>query len=86
MKNSIDQSNKSDTKIRIKTTVKVKDYKSKKVIEYTLVPDGESDISKGKIASTSPVGKGLLGRKENDIVEIKVPAGIVKYKIIKILK
>ena len=44
----------------------------------------EADYSQGKISVTSPIGKGLLGHKKNEIVEIEVPAGILKYKILKI--
>jgi len=53
-------------------------------LQYTLVSELESDYSQGKISVTSPIGKGLLGHKKNETVEIEVPAGILKYKILKI--
>jgi transcription elongation factor GreA len=66
------------------TTVTLKDLHDGEKICYALVSEPEADISIDKISVDSPVGKGLLGHKENDIIEIKVPAGILKYKIIKI--
>ncbi len=44
----------------------------------------ESDYEQGKIAVTSPVGKGLLHHKINEVVEIKIPAGVLKYKVLEI--
>jgi len=67
-------------------TVTLKDMSSGETIEYTLVSDLEADFAEGKISSSSPVGKGLLGHKKNEIVEINVPAGVLKYKIIKITR
>lgn len=68
----------------IGATVKLKDMDTKEELEYTLVSELEADYAQGKISVTSPVGLGLLGSKENEIVEIKIPAGTLKYKIIKI--
>jgi len=69
---------------RIGATVKLKDLGSGEELQYTLVSEVETDYSEGKISISSPVGKGLLGHKENEMVEIKVPAGILRYKILKI--
>ena len=65
-------------------TVKMKDLDSGEELQYTLVSELEADYSQGKISVDSPIGKGLLGHKKNEIVEIEVPAGILKYKILKI--
>ncbi len=78
-----------DTKISkdealIWATVKMKDMDSGEELQYTLVSELEADYSQGKISVASPIGKGLLGHKKNEIVEIEVPAGILKYKILKI--
>lgn len=67
-------------------TVTLKDMDSEEKIEYTLVSELEGDIANSKISVASPVGKGLLGHKKNDIVEIQVPAGTLKYKIISITR
>ena len=68
----------------IGATVKLKDIDSGEEMEYTLVSELESDYAEGKISVTSPVGKGLLGHKKNETVNIEVPAGTLKYKILKI--
>jgi len=64
--------------------VKLKDMESGEELEYTLVSEAAADFSQNKISVTSPVGKGLLGHKKNETVQIKVPAGVLKYKILKI--
>ncbi|MDD5097179.1 MAG: transcription elongation factor GreA [Candidatus Omnitrophica bacterium] len=70
--------------VLIGAMVKLKDMDTDEQLEYTLVSELEADYAQGKISITSPVGQGLLGHKENEIVEIKIPAGALKYKIIKI--
>lgn len=73
----------SDT-VLVGATVKLKDVNSGKDIQYTLVSELEANFSQGKISVTSPIGKGLLRHKKNDVVEIKIPAGVLKYKILNI--
>ena len=70
--------------VLIGATVKLLDMDTAEEMEYTLVSELEADYNQGKISVTSPVGKGLLGHKENETVEINIPAGILKYKIVKI--
>ena len=70
--------------ICIGCTVKLGDLKSGETFEYTLVSDIEADIDEDLISVESPVGKGLLGRKGNEIVKIKAPGGILKFKIMKV--
>ncbi len=70
----------------IGATVKLKDLDSGEELEYTLVSEVEADFSQGKISVTSPVGKGLLGHRENESIEIKIPAGILRYQILKITR
>jgi len=66
--------------------VKLLDLNNNEELEYTLVSENESDFLENKISATSPIGKGLLGHKENEEVEIQVPAGILKYKILNITR
>ncbi len=73
-----------DDEVLIGATVKLKDMDTQEGLDYTLVSELEADYAVGKISITSPVGSGLLGHKENEVVEIKIPAGVLKYKIIKI--
>jgi len=71
-------------KVLIGAIVKLKDLDSGEKIQYTLVSELEADFSEGKISVSSPVAQSLLGHKENETVEIKIPAGILRYKILKI--
>jgi len=80
----IDDRNIANDKVLIGATVKLKDIDSGDEVEYILVSELEADYNQGKISIKSPVAKNLLGHKENEIVEIKVPAGTLKYKILKI--
>ncbi len=80
----IDDENLATDEILIGATVKLKNMDSGDELEYTLVSEIEADYDQGKISVTSPVGKGLIGHKEKEVVEIEVPVGILKYKILKI--
>jgi transcription elongation factor GreA len=62
------------------------DMDTNEQLEYTLVSKEEADYDSGKISIESPVGKALLQRRENELVEIKVPAGALKYKILRICR
>jgi transcription elongation factor GreA len=66
-------------------TVHLLDMDTKEQIRYTLLSGDEVDFEEGKISIDSPVGRSLLGRREGEEVEIKVPAGILKYKVNKIV-
>jgi transcription elongation factor GreA len=70
--------------VLIGATVKLKDMETGETIEYTLVAEEEADFAKNKISVTSPVGSGLLNHKENETVKIVIPAGTLRYKILKI--
>jgi len=74
----------SQDEVRIGAVVKLKDLESGEEIEYTLVSEIEADYEQNKISLNSPVGRALLGHKENDEVEIEIPAGVLRYKILKI--
>jgi len=72
--------------ICIGSTVKLKNIVSGKLIEYIFVPDDRIDFTKNKISMNSPLGSAFTGRHEGEQVEVEVPVGIMKYKILKILK
>lgn len=80
----IDETDIPKDKVFIGATVDLKDLDSEEEIRFTLVCELESDFSQCKISITSPVGKALLGHKVNEVVEIEAPAGILRYKILKI--
>ncbi|MCX5696705.1 MAG: transcription elongation factor GreA [Candidatus Omnitrophica bacterium] len=80
----IDDEGISSDEVLIGATVRIKDLDTGEELAYTLVSDLEADYEKGKISVTSPVGAGLLNHKEDDTVQIKIPAGVLRYKILKI--
>ena len=80
----IDETKLDTSKVMIMSKVKVKNLQNSMEMTYTLVPEQETDLSKGKIASSTPIGQGLMGKEEGDVVEVKVPAGEIKLEIINI--
>lgn len=82
----IDESKMDNSKALILSTVKVKNLNVNKEMAYTLVSEEEADLKKMKISVSSPIGKGLLGRKVGDVVEINVPAGVLKLEILEITR
>jgi transcription elongation factor GreA len=80
----VDESQVDTSKAYILSTVKVKNLNNDSEHTYTLVSEREADISQGKISVDSPIGKGLLGHSEGDVVEIDVPAGSVELEILEI--
>jgi len=71
--------------VGIGSTVTIQDQNSMDEFEYTIVGDQEfMDISRGHITSNSPIGSGLLGKREGEIVTIEIPIGKVRYKILKV--
>lgn len=80
----IDSENIPQDRIFIGAKVSLLDVDTEEQLEYMLVSKEEADYDSGKISLDSPVGKALMQRKENEVVEIQVPAGLLKYKILKI--
>ena len=71
-------------KVYFGTTVELKNKKTGDKITFMFVAEDEADISKGKLSIHSPIGKALLGHKEGETVEVRVPAGVIPYEILKI--
>jgi len=80
----IDGSKIDTDKIQILNRVKIRNTKNDFTMEYTIVSDNESDLKNGKIAVSTPIAKGLLGKKVGDKVEIKVPSGVIPFEIMEI--
>jgi transcription elongation factor GreA len=80
----LDDVNITSDEVLIGATVTLRDLGTDEEFNYTLVSELEADYTQGKISVESPVAKGLLNHKLNDEVEITIPAGLLKYKIIKI--
>ncbi len=80
----IDESRIDTSSVQIMNKVKIKNRSNNRLLEYTIVSESEADIKAGKISVTTPVAKGLLGKKVGDVVSVKVPSGMVEYEIINI--
>ncbi len=80
----VDESDAPKGTVNIGSKVKVKDYDLDDTIEYFIVGSAEADPINGKISNESPVGKALMGKKKNDVVEASTPAGMIKMKIMAI--
>ena len=80
----IDESKIDTSSVRILNRVKIRNKSNNTIMEYQLVPESEANFKLGKIAVSSPIAQGLIGKKAGDIVQIKVPSGIIPFEIISI--
>lgn len=80
----VDESKIDITKVSILSKVKLKNLSNKLEVTYTLVAENEADLKLGKISVTSPIGKGLLGKKPGEKAEITVPSGKMIFEIVAI--
>ncbi len=81
----IDASQMDTSEVRLGVRVRVLNEKLGKEITYSIVSPVEADLSAGKLSTQSPVGQALLGKKVGDVVEVNVPAGILRLTILEIL-
>ncbi len=72
------------SKAYILSTVELRNLKNDAKVKYTLVAEQEADLKKGKISVKSPVGKAILGKEIGDVVDIKVPKGVVQFELLNI--
>ncbi|HOY38547.1 MAG: transcription elongation factor GreA [Bacteroidales bacterium] len=80
----IDPAKIDNKKVQIMNRVKIKNLKTNAILEYMLVSENEADLKEKKISVNSPIAKGLIGKKQGDVVEIHVPAGVLNFEIIEI--
>jgi len=80
----IDESQIDTSKVFIHSKVKIKNLKNNATMQYTLVAESEANLKEGRISVDSPIGKGLLGKKSGEKVDIKTPAGSIKFEIVSI--
>jgi transcription elongation factor GreA len=80
----LDESSIDTSMVAVLSTVKIKNRKNGAVMTYMLVSEEEADLKTGKISVSSPIGKGLLGKKKGEMAEIKIPAGVVEFEIMEI--
>ena len=77
----IDETTIDTSKVSVLTKVTLTNLATKKQVTYQLVSENEADLKAGKISVTSPIGKGLLGKKPGDVAEVQAPAGVLKFKV-----
>ncbi|MFD2892501.1 transcription elongation factor GreA [Flavobacterium chuncheonense] len=82
----IDESQLDVSKVLVLSTVRIKNQTNGMEMKYTLVAESEADLKTGKISVTSPIGKGLLGKKVGEIAEVKVPNGTMNFEILEITR
>ena len=80
----IDESQLDLSKVLVLSKVKIKNLNNQMQVNYTLVAESEADLKSGKISVSSPIGKGLLGKKVGEVAEVIVPNGTLKFEIISI--
>ena len=77
----VDTSTIDTSKVTILTKVTITNQATKKTITYQLVGEKEADLKAGKISDSSPIGKGLIGKKVGEIAEVQAPNGVMKFSI-----
>lgn len=82
----VDTSQVDTSKVSILTKVKIKNLRNSQIVQYTLVTQSEANLKEGKISIDSPIGKGLMGKKVGDKVDITVPAGTIPFQVVEISK
>ena len=80
----IDGSRINTKTVQILNKVRIRNRASGTTMEYQLVPETEANLKEGKIAATSPIAQGIMGKKVGDVVEVKVPAGVIPFEIVEI--
>ena len=80
----IDESQLDLSKVLVLSKVTIKNLSNQMQLNYTLVAESEADLKSGKISVSSPIGKGLLGKKVGEIAEVVVPSGTIKFEVISI--
>jgi len=82
----IDESRINTTHIQIMNKVKLKNLNNNSIVDYILVGEAEANLLAGKLAAATPIGKALIGKSKGDIVEVRVPSGVIKFEILEISK
>jgi transcription elongation factor GreA len=82
----LDDSKIDTSKVSVLSKVKIKNRANSQTMSYMLVAENEADLKSGKISVTSPIGKGLLGKKVGEVAEVTVPNGVLKLEVLEITR
>lgn len=80
----LDESQVGTDKVQMLNKVKIENIANHQVMEFTIVGETEADFAHGKLAATTPIAKALLGHGKDEVVDAKVPSGVIKFKILDI--
>ncbi len=80
----IDESKIDTSQVQILNKVTIKNRKNNATMVYMIVPESEANLKESKISVNTPIAKGLMGKKVGDVVDIKVPSGVIPFEIIDI--
>lgn len=80
----IDQSKIDTSQVQILNKVTIKNMKNNSTMVYTIVPESEANLKEAKLSVSTPIAKGLMGKKVGDVVDIKVPSGVIPFEVIDI--
>lgn len=80
----VDESTIDTSKVSILTKVTLTNLTTKKEVTYQIVSEKEANLKEKKISANSPIGNGLLGKAVGEVAEIKIPAGMIKFRVEKI--
>lgn len=82
----VDESKLDSSKVLLLCKVKIKNKANGMIMEYEIVPESEANLKAGKISVSSPIAKGLLGKKVGDLADVSAPAGTITFEIIEITR
>ncbi len=80
----LDETKLNCEEVQILNRVTIRNVKTGAVVEYTIVADSEANLKEKKIASSTPIAQGLIGHRKGEVVEVKVPSGLMQFEIIDI--
>ncbi len=80
----IDESKINTKEVQILTRVKIKNTSTNQIMSYMIVSESEANFKEGKLSVTTPIAKGLLGKKVGDKAEVQVPSGKMEFEVIEI--
>lgn len=80
----IDESRINTDEVQVLTKVKIKNLKNGQVMNYQLVTEGEANFKEGKLSVSTPIAKGLLGKKVGEVAKVTVPAGTMEFEVLEI--
>lgn len=80
----IDESKINTNEVQILNRVKIKNLKTGQVMSYMIVSESEANLKEGKLSVTTPIARGLLGKKVGEKANVQVPSGLMEFEIVEI--